>query len=294
MTVKALEAIAFNPAPVKSADPGPLPELIWVSPAQLVVDPAYQRTIQERGRRNIKRIVEEFSWRKFAPLIVTPHGPKHDGAGRYVVIDGQHRATAALMYAGPGVSLPAMVIKATPEQAADAFAAINGQVTGVTALQLHHARLAAGDRDAEAVADVCRRAGVEILRYPVPASKIKAGQTLTATALRTALARHGAATLITALQCVTETGDGNAGELRARTIQVLCDVLAKHPDWRDAGSRLLAAFDDFDFGAENLFAAERAAHVVGGARAVLRAAVTAHLRGKFAAPAAITDGRKRA
>jgi hypothetical protein len=74
----------------KAASPGAVPMLQWLKVADLVVDPAYQRPIVGQGRRNVDRIAREFSWSCFAPVVVSPVE-----GGKFAIIDGQHRTTAA-------------------------------------------------------------------------------------------------------------------------------------------------------------------------------------------------------
>ncbi|MEP9354897.1 ParB N-terminal domain-containing protein [Xanthobacter sp. KR7-65] len=59
---------------------------------KLVVDPEYQREMSRRGVSNVRRISENFDWSKFAPVIVAPVE-----GGRFAVVDGQHRTTAAML-----------------------------------------------------------------------------------------------------------------------------------------------------------------------------------------------------
>ncbi|MEQ1711853.1 MAG: DUF6551 family protein, partial [Hyphomicrobium sp.] len=135
-------------------------ELCLLPLDRLVIDERYQRPVTEKGRANISRILARFDWRKFAPIVVVSVG-----GGYYAIIDGQHRATAALMH--PDIDMvPCMVVQATLAEAAETFAAINGQVTGVTVGQVFRARLASGDPAAAAVAGqearVRREACVEL------------------------------------------------------------------------------------------------------------------------------------
>jgi len=58
---------------------------------------------------------------------------------------------------------------------------------------------------------------------------------------------YGRETLITALQCITQTADGNAGFVRATIIEALCQVLHDAPAWRDSGETLLRVMDKFRF-----------------------------------------------
>jgi hypothetical protein len=87
---------------------------------------------------------------------------------------------------------------------------------------------------------------VELLRYPVPANKQAAGQTMAVGAIARCLKQYGEATLITALQCVTQTANNEPGVLSARTIKALCAALHTDHKRRDSGLALLEAFDSVD------------------------------------------------
>lgn len=73
------------------------------------------------------------------------------------------------------------------------------------------------------------------------------GQTQAVGALARCLRDYGRDTLITALQCITQTSDGNAGFVRATIIEGICIVLRPQPFWREAGDALLKAMDSFSF-----------------------------------------------
>jgi hypothetical protein len=154
------------------------------------------------------------------------------------------RTTAALLR---GVdTVPCQVVQADRAQQAAAYSAVNGNVTKTTPQQLFHARLAAGDGDAVKLAEVCSASGVTIVLQHAPGTATK-GETQALGCLSRCLREYGRDTLITALQCITQTGDGNPGMLRATFIQALCKVLSDAPEWRDAGERLLRAMDTFEF-----------------------------------------------
>jgi hypothetical protein len=76
---------------------------------------------------------------------------------------------------------------------------------------------------------------------------MKVGQTHSVGALLRCLREYGSATLITSLQCVTQTSDGNAGFLRASIIEGICEVLHKNRRWCEAGDALLRAMDKLSF-----------------------------------------------
>lgn len=213
--------------------------LQWLKIADLVVDDRYQRPIYGAGAKNVRAITAAFQWSKFAPLIVAPVA-----GGKFAVIDGQHRATAAAVLGFE--SVPAQVIIADEVEQAAAFKAINGQVTRIHALAVQHAALLAGDEEAGAIRAACEAAGVEILRYPVSVVRMKPGQTLALGAIGEGLRSFSRDTLVTALMCITETENNRPGMLAATIIKALCAVLGGNARWRDSGEALLRAFDEID------------------------------------------------
>jgi ParB-like nuclease domain len=222
-----------------SFSPGAVPMLQWLKIEDLVVDPAYQRPIVGNGRRNVDRIAREFSWSCFAPVVVSPVE-----GGKFAIIDGQHRTTSAAIL---GIeSVPCQIVIAALSEQAAAFKAINGTITPISQMALHAAALIANEPWAVQIAHVCACAQVELLRYPVPISKQGPAQTMAVGAMTQCLKRYGEATLITALQCVTQTANNQPGALTARTIKALCDVLHRNPEWRESGLTLLEAFDSID------------------------------------------------
>jgi hypothetical protein len=130
---------------------------------------------------------------------------------------------------------------------AQAYAAVNGAITKTTPQQLFHAQLAAENPEALEIAEVCSIGGVEIIRRNPIRANMKVGQTQAIAAMKNCLKNYGRNTLITALQCITKTSDGNPGFVRATIVEALCSVLHNSPEWREAGDFLLGAMDDFDF-----------------------------------------------
>jgi hypothetical protein len=236
---KPLDSKRF-PAPTLAFAPGPAPIQQWIKIDRLVVDTEYQREIGRRGASNVIQIAEHFDWSKFAPVIVAPVE-----GGRFAIVDGQHRTTAAMLRAIEEV--PCHVVQADRAKQAAAYAAVNGNITKTTAQQLYHARLASGDLDALEISKICSSADVEVLRRNVSQSEMKVGQTQAIGALVRCAKLYGRETLITALQCITQTSDGNAGFLKATVIEAVCQVLNDVPAWRDAGDALLRAMDKFSF-----------------------------------------------
>lgn len=239
---RAIDASEFT-APTAAPAPGAAPMLQWVKVADLVVDDGYQRPIYGSGKINVRRIAAEFRWSKFAPVIVAPVA-----GGRFALIDGQHRATAAALN---GIeSIPAQVIIADTSEQAAAFKSINGQVTRMHKLALHHAAIASGDEAAIELEAVCAIAGVKVLRYPRQADRLEPGETMALGSIGEGLRQYGRETVITALQCVTETENNRAGVLCAATLRALFAVLGADAKLREGGGDLLAAFDAIDLESE--------------------------------------------
>lgn len=227
-----------GPPPRLEHDPGAPPTFQWIKIKDLVIDTSYQRDLLTNGRRNIMKIVMAFDWAKFSAVVVAPVGD-----GRYAIIDGQHRTTAAALRDYEEV--PCMVVEATRQRQAAAFAAINSVVTSTHSLQIHAARVTAGDPRAVRLDKICRQTGVSICRYPVAAKHIKKGETMAALTLYNCLERYGPEVLTTALNCIMAVAD-NVGLLRIQVIKAFCIVLEAEPSWRAQEGRLLKAVASFD------------------------------------------------
>ena len=137
-----------------------LPEFLWVAPTDLVVDDAYQRSLSRRSLNLIRRIAEDWDWRRFKPPIVAR---TDDGLE---VIDGQHTAIAAATHGGIE-TIPVMVVQAVSQSdRASSFVGHNRDRLTMTPQAVHFAGLVSGDMDALAVQRVADAAGVNLLRHP--------------------------------------------------------------------------------------------------------------------------------
>jgi hypothetical protein len=237
-TVRKLQPISNAQMPAMRPLKGERAELCLLPLDRLVVDDRYQRQIGKDGRANALRIAAAFDWRKFTPVIVTPQPD-----GRFAIIDGQHRATAALTR-GDVQMVPCMVVQVTPEEAAEVFAAINGQVTRMTALQIYAARLAAKEGSALLLERVLAEAGVRVLRYKFPGAEYEVGDTLAIGTLEGCLRKYGRDVLKAALLAVTRSFDGNPGCLTSGIIRAMCEIMAENPGWRGLGETLWEAMDE--------------------------------------------------
>jgi hypothetical protein len=223
----------------KGCPSGAPPILQWLLISELVVDPAYHRSIGPRGRRIVNQIARNFSWSSFAPVIVVPVAPT-----KFVIIDGELRTTAAALIGFDKV--PCQIVTAAKAEQSAARRAINGLARRASRMALHAVAAGSGEVDAVQLAEVCARADVELLRYPVAVARQAPGQTMAIGAIARCLKLYGRETLITALQCVTQTTNNRPGALSARMIKALCEVLHADRARRDSGLALLEAFDKID------------------------------------------------
>jgi hypothetical protein len=178
----------------RSKSAGRPPRLDFLPLSKLRIDDAYQRPIERRGIATIVRICNEFDWNRFSPLIVAPV----PGGDVFAIIDGQHRATAALLLGYEKV--PCAIVEAHARDQAAIFTAVNGNVTPVSILQLFKAARAAGTEWAVTLDQVCTGSGLKPLVYPKPKSTIKPFETMAIGTLRRNIARFGAERVATALR----------------------------------------------------------------------------------------------
>lgn len=259
--------------PLSEIDAKEKPKLFWIAIASLRVDHRYQRKIMGRtSEKNVLKIAEEFDWSKFAPVVVAEAEAEE---GVFAIIDGQHRTTAAALR---GIrDVPCLIHRASLAEQANAFAAINGGVTAISTMQLYAARVAAEEPAAIELRDACADAGVTIMRYPLAACQMKVGETLAPSKLAQQLTRYGRDTLVAALSCITRTGDGNVGMVRAPVVEALCAVLDGEPAWGGDLPALLGAMQSFDFHAAYSDARLRASQERVGVQVPLVEIVCAHL-----------------
>lgn len=178
---------------------GSMPSIEWVHVAELSVDPAYQRSINNNAsRRLISSIAANFDWRLCAPLVVSR---RRDGAK--VIIDGQHRWSAALQR-GDLPQLPCCIFSYdSPADEARMFIVANRARKPMNRLDDFHAAIAAGDEDAIEIQRLVSEAGLKIA--PSLEWTLKNAGTVSFTSsIAMAIRKHGAAVVSAALTCVAE------------------------------------------------------------------------------------------
>jgi hypothetical protein len=149
MSFRAISTAGLAPAPLRDQA---LPILQWVDVDSLVIDERYQRPLGPRNLLAIQKIADEFDWMQFSPVLLAPAD-----AGRFAVIDGQHRVHAAVLC---GVTrVPAQIVMASAADQARAFAGVNSKATPITAHQVYRAALVAREPWAERCMAVVEGAG---------------------------------------------------------------------------------------------------------------------------------------
>lgn len=231
---------------------GKPPRLDWLAIDALVIDPTYQRDITYVGRKNVRRIASGFDWAMFAPVVVAPAG-----GNKFAIVDGQHRTTAAKLCGLDRV--PCIIVDADLALQAKAFATINRNVTRIQSVHLYHAALAAGEPQALRVADICKRAGLTVVRNPTALGDLKPGEISFASALGKTVARFGDEISIMALRAVADSGSLLTAVIAWGVIEVLND----HPEWRSNERALRSAMEMIDLDEMLRIARSKAAHLKG-------------------------------
>jgi hypothetical protein len=201
-------------------DVGEPPELRWVDPCSLLVDDSYQRSIRGSGISLIRRIVDEFDWSSFEPVLAieTPDGLK--------VTNGQHSATAAACH--PRIKLIPVMVSRPREvrEQAKTFLNVNTNRVAVTRTQLYHSAVVAGDEETLAVEKIARQAGVRVLKTAPPKTDFKPGDTVSVSTIFRIYRGRGPAALRTILTMLSSRAPIGATELRA------LELLMFDPDYR--------------------------------------------------------------
>lgn len=258
---------------------GKPPKLQWLAIKDLVVDPEYQREIGERGKRNIIRIAQDFDWSKFSTVIVASVG-----SNQYAIVDGQHRTTAAAICGLEKV--PCQIIEADRRSQAAAYAAVNTVVTAMSSIQIHAAKVAAGDERAIRLNEVCKAGDVKICRYPVPGNRMQPGETLAVAKLYQLLDKYGSDVLSLSLRCITRSRKGYPGFLRPGLIEALCVNLEAEPEWATSEHRLLKVINRIDLAAAYQTAFAKAEGSRSGTTSELVDIIGAHIEENFGRVAA--------
>lgn len=196
-----MRSIATDHMPTPPAvTPGPAPMLDWLPIAKLVIDDDYQRSLGDGNWRAIRKIADNFSWSKFAPVLVAPIE-----GGVFAVIDGQHRAHAAQICGFERV--PCQITQMDRAEQASAFAAVNGNVVKVSTWQVFRAALVAGEAWALDIRDCAAAAGCQVMTNNKTAAHKAPGEIYSIAAFGEVVTRFGAGRVTAALKMIKAAKD---------------------------------------------------------------------------------------
>ncbi len=204
-----------------STDLGPEPRLEWVPKGEISIDRRYQREMGKENWAHANRIMREWSWLHYQPIVIASVAHDNGTGGGYVVVDGQHRLEAAKKH--PLIDrLPAYIVSADLAQQARAFVVLNARRIGVTRLQRFWASYAADDPVARRIHRICADAGVAITR----SGGVLPPKTTFATFTLEKLLPLGGGAITTALKVLAETHGDARDAFKSPLIFALVQVAA--------------------------------------------------------------------
>lgn len=192
-SIETLEGLAKG-----ETSPGPAPILQWIEIKDLVIDDSYQRPLERKNWSAIRKIAKDFSWSKFSPVFIAPVE-----GGKFAIIDGQHRTHAAAACGFEQV--PCQIVQMTHAEQASAFAAVNGNVTQVTAFQVFKAALAAGEEWATHAKDIAERGNCRLMTRNSSATQKKPGEIYGIKMFRTIVERYDENDVVKSLSILMRT-----------------------------------------------------------------------------------------
>lgn len=206
--------------------------------SELAVDRRYQRRTSEQSRARIRRIIADFSWPKFGAIAVTE---VHDGL--YAIIDGQHRAIAALLLDVDAV--PAVIAQGDVAAQANDFVGINATRTAVASIDKFRAKVAAGDEVAVEVDNMLRELGISA--DVAAGAGIRHKETRAVATLEKLQKRLGRGVVFTTLETMLDAQPGQNNLLTSFAIEATAIVISRMIDAGRDLSRLDTVLTDLDY-----------------------------------------------
>ncbi|MBD3819394.1 MAG: hypothetical protein IE912_10935 [Brevundimonas diminuta] len=220
-TLRPIAAHAFATFDAQPVPTNP-PLIEWMSPSDLLIEAAYQRDLSPKSMDLIKRIAERWDWRRFKPPIVawSERG--------FEIIDGQHTAIGA---ATRGIDkIPVLVVEAADlTDRASAFVGHNQDRLAITPIQMHQAKLAAGDEDALTAQQVIDKAGATLVISAYGARGWKPGETVAITTIDQLARKRGAMRARQVVELLVKAG---AAPISAAAIKAV-DMLMFKPEFAE-------------------------------------------------------------
>lgn len=248
---RPIEAITLPPSVKPAAITSFAPVLRSVKPNELLIEPSYQRDLSGKSIKLIRKIVAGWDWAKFKPPVCA------DTNEGLFVIDGQHTAIAAASH--PGIDkIPVMITTAKlVVDRADAFVSHNRDRLAMSAHQIFHAELAAGNSIAKEVARLAEKTGAIIPRSAPLKGRAKPGQILAVGQISQIYSGSGADICERVLRIAVAAELAPLGNTVARGLRILLTAEAfaayrKMPDSRIANAVKVLTDIEFDSRAEAL------------------------------------------
>lgn len=216
-SLRPIKPLALPDDVKRATNFGKKPVSRWAAPESIFVDDEYQRDINRRSVALIRKIVENFAWRKIKPPIVVEVG------GKLHCINGQHTAIAAATLGVPEIMVIVVEAEGT-SQRADAFVSHNRDQLPMAPLDLYRAKLTSNDADALDVQKVCQLSGVK-LRNISPQSKVAPGDCAAIGTISRVTKRRGVAKTRQILEALVKGGRApiSAAEIDA-VESLMCSV----------------------------------------------------------------------
>lgn len=228
------DRLKFNP------QLGTPPVLQWATPGQLMIDPSYQRSIQNGPSQSlIRQIATHWNWDLCQPLVVS----KREGGGLFV-IDGQHRLAAAKLRRDI-VHLPCVILDLADraDEAAN-FVHLNQRRRALSKLDVFKAAVASGDTEASAIARALSEVDLSIATTTNPHAW-KPGMVSNIGGIQQCWKRHGPTRTRASLHVLANAFSGQvlryAGTIFPGVAALVAELTVKRDPliWKDGEQALL-------------------------------------------------------
>ena len=206
---------------------GVLPVLQYALPSQLMIDDAYQRSIDNGpSQALIRRIAAHWDWALCLPLVVS----RRPETGEMFVIDGQHRLAAARLRRDIQ-QLPCVVLEMGDKaDEAASFVQLNQNRRALSKLDIFKAAIASGDSEATAILAALTEAELTVAPHSNH-MRWKPGMVMNIGGIERAWRRNGAARTWAALQILSRAFGGQvmryAGTIFPGIAAVVADLTAQ-------------------------------------------------------------------
>lgn len=200
---------------------GSPPTLEWRAIGELLIDDTYQRRIDTgQSQTLIRKIAQFWDWGLCQPLAVSRRPD-----GKLLIVDGQHRASAAKLRSDIP-HLPCVITSyASAGDEAAAFVALNQMRRPLNALDLFKAAIAAGDTEATEIAAAVAKAGLRIANTTNNVQQ-KPGSLINVGGLRHCYRVHGQQTLTGALWVLGQAYAGQVLRYAGTLFPGLAEIVA--------------------------------------------------------------------